>query len=91
LYESAAWSLTKLHQNELSPLPHANPATRVCGNARVYNEAVVRRGLRAMCPAVSGEKLAPTENAGYSACSINDSSYSHGFEDKDALSHFQLI
>jgi hypothetical protein len=24
--------------------------------------------MRAMCPAVSGEKFAPTENAGYSAC-----------------------
>jgi hypothetical protein len=25
-------------------------------------------GMRAMCPAVSGEKFSPTENAGYSAC-----------------------
>jgi hypothetical protein len=31
LYESAARSRTKLHQNELSPLPHANPATCDCG------------------------------------------------------------
>jgi hypothetical protein len=28
-------------------------------------EVVVRIGLGAMCPAVSGEKFAPTENAGY--------------------------
>jgi hypothetical protein len=30
-------------------------------------EAAVRIGMRAMCPAVSGEKFPPTENAGYSA------------------------
>jgi hypothetical protein len=29
-------------------------------------EIVVRIGIRAMCQAVSGEKFAPTENAGYS-------------------------
>jgi hypothetical protein len=30
------------------------------------DEAVVRIGLGAICPAVSGEKCAPTENAGHS-------------------------
>jgi hypothetical protein len=28
--------------------------------------------MRAMCPAVSGEKFSPTENTGYSACGTLD-------------------
>jgi hypothetical protein len=45
------------------------------GKQRLYwlppGEAAVRIGMRAMCPAVSGEKFAPTENAGYSACNVH--------------------